>query len=275
MIFLGVRGAMPVNPDQPAFAGSHQLILTSIDHQHPRCTLVQWLPSQQKLAVYPGSTVPHQRYIRQARADGGAGANQLVTGYYKDYRKGDHNLDSPTRHRAFRQMEARYVQRTIDDLVYKTDDRMEFNNPFDNLHAAWCMGVNHPDFASAGCQVVVGYPHCVKRGALPDSGPWASFVDNAYKLAQDRFPYVLLTGQDYFRAAAGNLDVSDYRLRFGSVGNEVRELQMRLKNKRFYEGIIDDQFGPRTMSAVFTFQRASFGADAADGIVEPVTLSAL
>ncbi|WP_162054686.1 peptidoglycan-binding domain-containing protein [Pontibacter pamirensis] len=276
MIFLGIRGSLPVFPENHAFATTHDLMLSSTDHQHPRCTLVQWLPAQGLLAVFPGSTVPHLKYIRKAMTRGGAGANQMLTGYYADYRKGDHNLSSPpTRHRAFRQMEARYVLRTLDDEVYEADDRMEFNNPFDNLHAAWSMGVNHADFASAGCQVVVGYPKCTRRGGSPDSGPWASFVRNAYAQTQDHFPYALLTGQDYYRAAAGTFDASDYRLRYGSVGEEVRLLQQRLKAKRFYEGIVDDKFGSRTMNAVLAFQRSAFGVDAADGIVGPVTLSAL
>jgi hypothetical protein len=275
MVFLGIRGASPVIADYQSFAASHELILTMPDNQHPCCTLVQWLPKQKTLAVFPGSTIPHKKYIRKAFAKGGAGANQLLSGYYHDYRKGDHNLDSPTRHRAFRQTEARFVLRTIDDLVYETDDRMEYNNPFDNLHAGWCMGVNHADFASAGCQVIVGYPHCAQRGSLPDTGPWATFVGNAYAQPQDRFPYVLLTGQDYFRAYVGNMAESDFRLRYGSAGTEVQELQQRLKAKRFYEGQVDDQFGKRTMNAVLAFQRASFGKDAADGIVGPVTMSAL
>lgn len=275
MIFLGIRGALPVMTDNQDFADAHDLYLTVPDHQYPRCSLVQWLPEKESLAVYPGSTVPHLKYIKKALVKGGVGANQLCTGYYKDYRKGDHNLDSPTRHRAFRQTEARFIFRTIDDLGYEADDRMEFNNPFDNLHAAWCMGVNHADFASAGCQVIVGYPKCAKRGALVDIGPWANFVATAYAQPQDRFPYILLNALDYHRAYVSKASERGYRLRFGSSGVEVSELQERLKAKKFYEGVIDEEFGQRTMNAVLAFQRAAFGKDAADGVVGPITLSAL
>lgn len=44
--------------------------------------------------------------------------------------------------------------------------------PFDNLHAGWCMGVESESFASAGCQVLVGFPKCSKRGTKPETGPW-------------------------------------------------------------------------------------------------------
>src|SRR5512140_1252853 len=101
MVFFGLRGALPVNPDDCDFDAAHALNVENTDYVHPRCTLGQWTPADGMLAVFPGSTVPHSRYVRDALARGGVGVNQLLTGYYGDYRKGVHKQGTITGHQAF------------------------------------------------------------------------------------------------------------------------------------------------------------------------------
>lgn len=62
-------------------------------------------------------------------------------------------------------------------------------------------------------------------------------------------------------------------LREGSSGDQVIELQTRLKELGFDPGIVDGDFGPRTTSAVRDFQRSRGLGD--DGVVGPQTLAAL
>jgi spore coat assembly protein SafA len=62
-------------------------------------------------------------------------------------------------------------------------------------------------------------------------------------------------------------------LRRGATGEHVRDLQQELKKAGFDPGPIDGVFGPRTESAVRTFQRAA-GLQV-DGIVGPRTWAAL
>ncbi len=81
MVFLGIRGCVPANPGDHQEAVAHELAVASIDHLHPRCTLIQWSPKAGKFAVFPGSTVPHQSSVTAAKKRGGVGANQLLTGY--------------------------------------------------------------------------------------------------------------------------------------------------------------------------------------------------
>lgn len=175
LIFFGLRGVTPVNDENHEFGSSRSLSMAEVDHLHPRCTIGQWRPAERTLAVFPGSTVPHLNYVRSAQARGGQGANQLMTGFYTDYRKGIHKAGSSTAHEAFRQTAEQPIRRTSDDLDYGLEDPEDVENPFDNLHAAWCAGVGATDFSSAGCQVVVGYPKCEKLNNRPDSGPWATF----------------------------------------------------------------------------------------------------
>jgi hypothetical protein len=108
----------------------------------------------------------------------------------------------------------------------------------------------------------------------PDTGPWKAFRENAYGITQNSFFYVLLTGHDAERVvhAAGP---SRPRLRYGSKGPLVTIVQQELKQRQFYEGVLDDDFGIRTLRAVLAFQTAEFGPSADDGIVGAQTASAL
>ncbi|MFS1513138.1 spore cortex-lytic enzyme [Chengkuizengella sp. SCS-71B] len=62
---------------------------------------------------------------------------------------------------------------------------------------------------------------------------------------------------------------SDAIVKYGSAGNDVRELQGRLKHLGFYNGKVDGDFGSNTLKSVKWFQW-EFGLTA-DGIVGPKT----
>jgi Putative peptidoglycan binding domain len=272
-VFFGLRGCLPVDDAASAFVASHPVRVESVDYVHPRCTLGQWHPDG-RFALFPGSTVPHRTHVAGSLPAGGAGTNQLMTGCYPDYRKGRHKAGTPTGHEAFRQDNKLPVHRSSDDLDFDSDDRVEFDQPFDNLHAAWSHGVDHDSYASAGCQVVVGFPQCDRRDNRPDTGPWGIFKANAYVIPQDSFFYVLLTGHEAERMAQG-ASAAVHRLRYGSKGPLVTRVQEALKAKGFYEGRIDDDFGIRTLRAVLRFQTTEFGSGGDDGIIGAQTASAL
>jgi hypothetical protein len=275
MVLFGLRGMLPANPEDHTFRGEQNVELADVNYLNPRCTLGQWLPKDRVFAVFPGSTVPHQSNIKRSLAQNGAGANQLMTGYYADYRKGMHKAGTPTGHEAFRQVASHPIRRTGDDLDFDNDDRVEFENPNDNIHAGWCMGVNHSDYSSAGCQVLVGFPECDRRAGQPATGPWKKFKQNAYDLQQSSFGYILLDGREVARVASAGAAKITPRLRFGSQGDLVRALQEALKLRGFYEGNSDGDLGQRTIRAILQFQVSTFGPKADDGIVGPQTASAL
>lgn len=275
MVFFGLRGCLPFDTDNNSFAASHTMELASPDHISPRCTLGQWLPGG-GIAVFVGSTVPHQKNVARAKTKGGSGTNRLMTGYYRDYRKGKHKATSPTGHSAFRQANKLPVRRSAHDLDYDNDDRVEYAMAFDNLHAAWCPGVDHPSFASAGCQVVVGYPACERRGNKPETGAWAAFRQSAYARAQDSFDYILLNGREANKLALSPASASHLpRARYGSKGPVVEQIQNALNAQGFSVGRADGDFGWRTLSSLLEFQEATFGTDADDGVVGPQTAASL
>jgi len=274
IVFFGLRGLLPADPSDHRFGSSHRVVRTNVDHTHARCTLGQWVAGE-GMALYPGSTVPHRRYVERSLAKQGQGANRLMTGLYVDYRKGRHRGDKPTGHDAFRHGSKMPVRRTADDLDYDEDDRVEYTQPFDNLHAGWCMGVDHPTFAGAGCQVVVGYPACEKRGRAPEAGPWAHFRSRAYETRQRKFRYVLLTGGDVQQGVAREDRPLSTKLRYGSEGPVTKTLQRALAKTPFHPGAADGRFGYLTLRAVLDFQQSRFGRDGADGVVGPLTAGAL
>ncbi len=61
--------------------------------------------------------------------------------------------------------------------------------------------------------------------------------------------------------------------RQGSRGNEVRQIQTKLKNWGYYDGAVDGIFGSKTTAAVKLFQRKN--GLTADGIAGPATLAAM
>lgn len=275
LAFFGLRGCLPIEVGNQEFQSKNEVYIAETDYVHPRCTLAQWRPKDKAFALFPGSTVPHIKYIKISKERNGQGANQLMTGCYKDYRKGVHKEGEPTAHEAFRQIEAHPIRRTADDFDFDNDDRVEFDNPYDNIHAAWCMGVDHDDYASAGCQVIVGYPQCESRDNKPAVGPWKQFKEDAYNISQTSFPYILLNGRDALGIVSNSSKKSPARLRFGSQGELVTRLQRALQKKGFYEGNADGDFGNRTIRAVLAYQTSAFGPGADDGVVGPITASAL
>ena len=275
LIFFGLRGLLPVDESNFDFEETHFVHLNEIDYRHPRCTFVQWIWKENKLAIFPGSTVPHKKYIQKSLKKNGEGTNQLMTGHYNNYKKGIHKAGSQTGHSAFRQINALPIRRTSDDEDYDELDQVEFTRPFDNIHAAWCTGINADRFASAGCQVIVGFPKCERRDGLDNSGAWKAFHKNAYSISQHVFSYVLLNGRDALKVATGQAGTKGYRLRYGSEGQKVGVLQNKLQEKNFYEGDTDNQFGPRTLFALLDFQASVFGKQGSDGILGPMTAEAL
>ncbi|MFN3652343.1 MAG: peptidoglycan-binding domain-containing protein [Armatimonadota bacterium] len=244
VVFVGVRGALPVEGTATEWGETLELRSAAVDHLHPRCTVLQWKPAERRVAAFAGSTVPHRRYVEAARRRNGRGANQLMSGWFVDYRRGTHRAGTAGAHPAFRQTLPRPLRRTVNDHHYTAADRVEIACVGDNLHAAWCDGLDSEYYASAGCQVVVGRPL---------SGPWRRFHQEATREAQDVYPYLLIPGSELRELAAGGLAGAE-RVRFGSRGPRTRRVQEALRRRGFYRGAVDGDFGPQSLRALLQFQ---------------------
>lgn len=264
LVFFGLRGCLPADPEDVSFAPSRTLKPAEVNYLNPRCTLGQWMPSRRTVAVFPGSTCPNRQLVEIARTHGGAGTNQLLTGYYS-FVKGMHHSGSSSGHQAFRQEEERVVLRNSDDLDFDFHDVLSKGVQFDNLHCGFSAGVNS-GYSSAGCQVVVGFPTTNDR-TRTESGPWAAFRQTAYKLEQSIFRYVLLNGAEV-EAIAQDIDLArPVTLRFGSQGELVRQVQALLHDLGLITFVPDAKCGPQTQMAIIRFQVNRMGAENADGIL--------
>lgn len=273
---FGLRECLPVHDDNHSFFSSHLMKLSTGNYVHPRCTIMIWKPGQ-SFATFPGSTLPSQRNIRKAKTQRGQGANRLVPGRITGYYKGMHASRRTTGHKALRNDRVLPVRRTVDNLIYNNLDDVDTKATkaqHDNIHCAWAAGLdNHYD--SAGCQVILGYPKCKKRGERDNVGPWKSFVETIYDMDQDRFVYFLLLGRDAQKVVLQEGRPLSARLRYGSQGDLVKTLQTRLQEERFYSGAIDGDFGMKTLDSVLKFQTNAFGPEADDGVIGPQTAAAL
>lgn len=277
LIFFGIRGALPHDLSGTGFANAHALRMTDINHYYMRCTIGQLDTSNDRLAVFPGSTVPHMRYVEKALQKNGRGANMLMLGHYA-YRKGDHRPSSASGHRAFRQASFFPVWRSRDDRDYDLDDVIDNDGDFvwDNLHCAYNDNVNMPKFGSAGCQVVAGRQE-MPRGTGNELGPWKTFVSHAYgtRGQQDRYSYYLFSAAEVLLLEDRPASQISTNLRFGSSGDLVAEAQARLIVEGFPLDTPDSEFGRNTLDCVIGFQERTFGRGNADGIVGPNTARAL
>ncbi|MGI8430755.1 MAG: peptidoglycan-binding domain-containing protein [Chthoniobacterales bacterium] len=272
LVFFGFRGCLPLDPEDVSFAPSRSLKTAEVNYLNPRCTLGQWMPERRTLAVFPGSTCPNQALVISAKGKGGAGVNQLLTGYYS-FVKGMHHADKRSGHQAFRQEEERVVLRNTDDLDFDFHDRLERGVQFDNLHCGFSAGVNS-GYSSAGCQVVVGFP-TTNDHLRKESGPWAAFRQTAYNLDQARFRYILVHGSEV-EAMAQDIDLARAAtIRFGSHGELVRHVQSILHDLGLISFIPDADCGPQMQMAIIRFQIERMGAENSDGILGANTAAQL
>lgn len=274
MILFGLRGCLPVNPANHNFAASHNIEIRDVDYTHPRCTIGQWLPQEGRLALFPASTVPHIRFIRNVPP---GQVNQLMPGYFDDYRRAVHQpVNRDFHHDAFKMDGGRPVQRTFDDPDYEADDPIIPDHKHDNIHCGECVGINADRYNSAGCQVVVGRARYLHRpNSTTAQDPWKTFIERAYNRDQVKFHYFLLTAGDARRVIDSGGATIAARIRFGSRGELVTTVQRALEVQGFYAQRIDDHFGRWTLDAVLRFQREAFPGEDADGVVGPVTAAAL
>lgn len=68
-------------------------------------------------------------------------------------------------------------------------------------------------------------------------------------------------------------EVEEVVSKFGSSGNEVKQIQTKLKNWGYYNGTIDGVYGSKTTSAVKKFQKSN--GLTVDGIAGTATLKAM
>ncbi|NNU14945.1 hypothetical protein HK107_01235 [Parvularcula sp. ZS-1/3] len=281
---FGLRGCIPAAGQSLGFAKSHLLRPAKINHTDLRCTLGIWDREREKVAVFLGSTVPHaaNMWLQVNRV---SGANMLLSGLYH-YQVGLHGGSGKSPQRgAFKLRGSRFenadgsvsgtervvVLRTVDNMTYdptSSDEIWHECTPWDNIHSAI---YDHDlprgktdgttKYNSAGCQIVKGDYLKDSAGVFTNKprGPWADFrkaaglSDPPTESENGRdFQYMLLSGAEAALATerARTMRRKYRRIRFGSSGDAVAELQTKL-------GITPDgKMGPGSTIALILEQIA-------------------
>lgn len=84
--------------------------------------------------------------------------------------------------------------------------------------------------------------------------------------------FLLIFGYVYYLQYVENASI-EVLSRYGSRGEEVRQIQTRLKSWGYYNGSVDGIYGSKTQAAVRSFQKAN--GLTVDGIAGPKTLAAI
>ncbi len=277
-VLFGLRGCSIVDESTSTFSNSFTLVESEPNHQDYSDVLGVWKQSTDEISVFTGSTVPNWWYMCVQAELGGHQANMLPTGKYL-YQVGSHrHIDG-----AFRSDQEVIVLRSNDNLVYETTDFWEKWVPNDNIHPGGCPDVM---FSSAGCQTLPGSFGTGCDGYYPaeeDShlGPWADFralagldPENNQDKWGDTYVYLLFHCRDA-RIVSENADLEGFqRLRFGSTGPSVSDLQLALNEQGYTDVPVNGIFGPETAAAYIQWQQLNYGGEA-DGIVTPETAEQL
>ena len=259
VVLFALRACLPTNLQDISKSALKPLRQLPVDYRRLRCT-VGWADRQRgQLMACPGSTVPHQKHIERALAQSGQGANCLTPGLLR-FDKGKHpSSGGYGSHDAFQQAQAFPHRRTRDDLDYDDDDVITVGTPGDNLHAAYADTASSdfpPNFESAGCIVVAGYPLRQGQPHSRDLGCWPRFRDAAYAEPQSSFALILAHGGEAEAVATAAPQSVPCMLRFGSVGQWVEQVQEALVKVGLLEaGQVDGSYGRTTLDAVVAFQR--------------------
>jgi Putative peptidoglycan binding domain len=273
MMVFGIRGASIIDEDATSFKHEHWIKEAILNYENPRCIIGIWQPIENKIALFSASTVPNISFIKK-QVLRKTKANCMMSGYYSFYEKGFHNPSEMGRHQALRLATNIFLRRSLDDFTFTNTDTVEVGNPQDNIHAAYCDSIRG-NYSSAGCQVIMGQPKCKRRNQKPNSGHWKIFHDFIYANSQTNFDYALFRFVDAEAVANAGNNPMQARLRFGSRGNLVKNLQDKLKAKGYFGTNANAEFGRNTLLAVLEFQKDMFGANEADGVVGTVTAGAL
>jgi hypothetical protein len=238
VIVFGLRGCRIADnePFHP-WAEEHALEAGSPGHLRSSCVLGLWRTADDYITVYRASTVPAVAHMYMSLAERGVGTSLLPTGLY-DYSAGTHLADKPKsiQRGALCIASGYVVMRTAKDLSYDpyADTTAWTRGEAHNIHAGGTADL----FSCAGCQVVPG--GYSGEGRQTATGPWSTFQTAAGLVGADgtfvandtkpSFLYMLLTGQDAALAFHGGSAFNNgyYRLRPGSSGPDVADLQKRL-----------------------------------------------
>lgn len=280
VVLFAVRGCLPSDIDQTIVNHSIQLKYTgqlkrtSVNYRNPRCTIGIWDRTADKVALFPGSTLPSKDYVKRHPLSVST-LNVLCPGCYQ-LTKGTH----PRNERGFQPHSALlmdgfgivgipHINKTGFSSRIATYDVM---CPGDNLHAGRMEPMSNLyssllslKYSSSGCITIAGQPaeYLQYNHSHTAWNSWTSFIESDSLARQKSFPFLLFNFEDLKTPSVAK----KRSIRYGSTQREVSEIQYLLTNvvnaktgQLYYSGDLHASFSDVTAVSYFTFCKDFFSS---------------
>lgn len=278
IILFAFRGCLPKDYDKNIlsdhaihFKSTDQLKRVSVNYLNPRCTIGIWDRVTDKIALFPGSTLPSKHYVKR-HPSSATTLNVLCPGCYQ-LRKGIH----PRNEQGFQPHQALLMDGfgivglpQINNTSTSTGFSSRIANydvvrAGDNLHAGR-MEPTHKSYSSlfklkyssSGCITVVGQPKEYLRYNHQHTAwnSWTTFIENVSLTNQKNFTFLLFNFDNHSSESVSE----NQTIRYGSKQSAVGDIQYLLSNivntntgQSYYSGDLDCTFTDQTAVSYFKF----------------------
>ncbi|HZB11625.1 MAG TPA: hypothetical protein VE467_01290 [Chryseolinea sp.] len=277
IILFAFRGCLPKHHEKNNtnhsnhFKSADQLTRVPVNYLNPRCTIGIWDRITDKIALFPGSTLPSKDYVKRHPSSVSI-LNVLCPGSYQ-LRKGIH----PRNEEGFQRHEALLMDGFgIVGLphIIKTSASIRFSSrivnydvvrPGDNLHAGRMEPTDKSYFSllelkysSCGCITVAGQPEEYLRYNRDHTAwnSWTTFIQILSRTQQKNFTFLLFNFDSCSRKSVSE----NKTIRYGSKQSAVGDIQYLLSNivntrtgQFYYSGDFDCSFSDQTAVSYFKF----------------------
>ncbi|MGC3946432.1 MAG: hypothetical protein QM762_18240 [Chryseolinea sp.] len=280
-VLFAFRGCLPsdvhqsVTKDSILFRNSDEVNRTRVNYNNPRCTIGIWDRVADKIALFPGSTLPSKDYVRR-HPSSVSSLNVLCPGCYH-LRKGIH----PRNERGFQPHSALLMDGFGIVGIPHVNEKTGFSSriatydvvrPGDNLHAGRMepllnvySSVLNLKYSSSGCITVVGQPaeYLQYNHRHTAWNSWTTFIESEILTNQKNFHFLLFNFDDLNATTVSKSNL----IRYGSKRHEVSEIQYLLggivnanTGKLYYSGDLHCSFSDITAVSYFTFFKDYFSS---------------
>jgi hypothetical protein len=302
IVIFGLRGCkLAPGAIAATMADEIPLVEAAIDHRNKNCVMGVWDRATSKVSAFTATTAPHLLYMQMFRInlhligaiklnDATVNEADVISDAEKEKRKlpwtanmlgqGLHMMQVGKHQGLYDNLLCQHqnwfgpVLRARSALGYTVGDWDATKQRVgDNIHPMWPVAGWLMDFASAGCNLIEG----TSKQAPDYDGPFATFLTQIKQptdgLGGDgdwkTYYYMLLSGREArLHSLSTTPDATLKRLKFGSSGAEVQDLQTRIlrMNAAAAKGVFDFD----THLATLRWQRAE--GIPTDGVVTPELL---
>jgi hypothetical protein len=286
IILFAFRGCLPKDHEKDNinhsihFKSADQLKRVPVNYLNPRCTIGIWNRLTDKIALFPGSTLPSKDYVKRHPSCVST-LNVLCPGCYQ-LRKGIHprNEQGFQPHNAllmdgFGIVGRPHISKASASIGFSSRiANYDVDRPGDNLHAGrmepmskFYSSLLNLKYSSSGCITVVGQPEEYLKYDHHHTAwnSWTTFIESVSLTEQKNFTFLLFNFDNRKRKSVSK----NKTIRYGTKQSEVGDIQYLLSKivnsntgQSYYSGDLDCSFSDQTAVSYFKFCKDYFSSKA-------------